>query len=411
MGKERAFAAIDVGTTKVCTIVGRVNERKEANIIGVGVVPARGLRKGNVVNIDEATETIRASVEKAERSSGYKIASAKVGITGSHINSVNNRGIVAIAASDHQVSHNDVLRALESARAVNIPSNKEVLHVIPRTYILDGQDGVRNPVGMYGRRLDVETHIIAGATTAVQNLVKCVERVNIKVEDLILEPLASSEAVLTDEEKEMGVVLADIGGGTTDVAIFIEGSVYHTAVLPVGGYQLTNDLAIGLRTPFATAEDIKIRWGSALTEEIDPEETVEVGNFTDDNTRSVLRRHLCQIVRARTEEILEMIFMEIKRSGYDSILPAGLVLTGGTANLRGLEEVATKVLQMPVRIGVPRGMNGLVDTLKDPAYATSIGLLMWGGHHQEALGRDTSPSPRPWKMFRRIFLWMRELVP
>ncbi len=337
MGKERAFAAIDVGTTKVCTIVGRVNERKEANIIGVGVVPARGLRKGNVVNIDEATETIRASVEKAERSSGYKIASAKVGITGSHINSVNNRGIVAIAASDHQVSHNDVLRALESARAVNIPSNKEVLHVIPRTYILDGQDGVRNPVGMYGRRLDVETHIIAGATTAVQNLVKCVERVNIKVEDLILEPLASSEAVLTDEEKEMGVVLADIGGGTTDVAIFIEGSVYHTAVLPVGGYQLTNDLAIGLRTPFATAEDIKIRWGSALTEEIDPEETVEVGNFTDDNTRSVLRRHLCQIVRARTEEILEMIFMEIKRSGYDSILPAGLVLTGGTANLRGLE--------------------------------------------------------------------------
>lgn len=411
MNKERAFAAIDIGTTKVCTIVGRVNERKEANILGVGVAPAHGLRKGNVVNIDEAAESIRASVEKAERASGYKIASAKVGITGSHINSVNNRGIVAVAAADHLVSHNDVARALESARAVNIPANKEVLHVIPRTYILDGQEGVRNPVGMYGRRLDVETHIIAGAVTSTQNLVKCVAKVGIEVEDLILEPLASSEAVLSNEEKEMGVVVADIGGGTTDIAVFIEGSVYHTAVLPVGGYQLTNDIAIGLRTPFAAAEEIKLRWGSALVEEIDPEETVEVPDFTGQNTRTVLRRHLCQIVRARTEEILEMVLMDIKRSGYDSILPAGLVITGGTANLAGLEEVASKVLQMPVRIGAPLGMHGLVDTLKDPAYATGVGLLMWGERHKEALSRHSEPSSRPWNVFRRFFLWIRELVP
>ena len=411
MAKDSIYTSIDVGTTKICTIVTKVNEEREALIKGVGVAPANGLRKGVVVNIDEVTEAIQASIDEAEHRSGAKIASAYVGITGGHINSINNRSMVNITNSEHLITPEDVTKALESARAYNIPSNREVLHILPRGYAVDGQEGVSNPVGLHGYRLDAETHIVTGATTSIQNLAKCFLGVGVEIDDLILEPLASSEAVLTDEEKEMGVALADIGGGTTDIALFIEGSVWHTTVLPVGGYHLTNDIAIGMRTPFLTAEEIKIRNGSALPDEIDTEESIEVTGFGDYGVRSVLRRHVCEIIKARTQEILELILLEIKRSGYDAMLPAGLVLTGGTANLAGIETLAQEVLRLPVRVGRPRGISGLSGYICDPAYATSVGLLLWGLKHGKAKEGNRKRGQRIGRIGKRLFLGMRELFP
>src|SRR3990172_9304698 len=279
MAKGHTFSSIDIGTTKVCTIVGDVNSDGEVRILGVGVSPAKGLRKGIVINIEETMESIQDSIAKAEKSCGGKVFSAHVGIGGSHIEGLNNRGVVAIARHDRLIYPEDVARVLESARTINVPSNREIIHVIPRSYTVDGQEGVKNPVGMHGFRLDVEAHIVTGAVTSIQNLTKCVEGIGIDVDDLILEPLAGGEAVLTEEEKEMGVVLADIGGGTTDIAIYVDGGVCHTKIIPVGGYQLTNDIAIGLRTPFAAAEELKAKYGYALPHLIEPEESIEVTAF------------------------------------------------------------------------------------------------------------------------------------
>lgn len=411
MAKDSICTSIDVGTTKICTIVAKVNEEKEALIKGVGLTPADGLRKGVVINIDEVTESIQASVEEAEHRSGVKINSAYVGITGGHISSINNRSMVNITNNEHLITPEDVTKALESARAYNIPSNREVLHILPRGYAVDGQEGVNNPVGMHGYRLDAETHIVTGATTSIQNLAKCLQGVGVGIDDLILEPLASSEAVLTDEEKEMGVALADIGGGTTDIALFIEGSIWHTTVLPVGGYHLTNDIAIGMRTPFLTAEEVKTRHGSALPDEIDPEESIEITGFGDYGVRSVLRRHVCEIIRARAQEILELILLEIKRSGYDGMLPAGVVLTGGTANLIGIATLAQDVLQLPVRVGRPQGISGLTGYICDPAYATSVGLLLWGMKHGKAQNGNHKRGQGISKIGKRLFLGIRELFP
>ncbi|MFH1485941.1 MAG: cell division protein FtsA [Chloroflexota bacterium] len=411
MGKEATLAAIDVGTTKVCALVGHTDGSEELEVLGVGVVPAEGLRKGIVVNIEETTRSIRAAVDRAERSSGTRIVSAVVGIAGGHITSVNNRGIIAIPRGERIVSEDDVVRVLESARTVSVSDNREVLHVIPRCYSLDGQEGVTNPVGMHGFRLDAETHIVTGATTSIQNLVKCIQTVGIEIDDLVAAPLASSEAVLTREEREIGVVLVDIGGGTTDIAVFIEGSVLHTSVLPVGGYQLTNDIAIGLRTPFATAEAIKIKHGHAMPSKIDPEETVEIECFGAEERRNMPRRELCDIIRARMEETFEMILMEIKRSGYDGMLPAGLVLTGGSANLRGIEALASDVLKMPARVGMPKGIHGLVDTVSNPAYATSTGLLLWAIKYGEVEGSPRRNGAHVSGALKRITLWFRDLLP
>lgn len=410
MAKDNVMAAIDVGSTKVCTLVGEYDRDGEVQIVGVGINPSRGLRKGMVVNIDETVESIAESVEKAERSSGYKIVSAQVGIAGGHISSLNNRGVVAVSRSDRIISEDDVARAIESARTINIPSNREIIHVIPRSYTIDGQDGVKNPVGMYGFRLDVEAHIVTGAVTSIQNLTKCVQKVGVEVEDLVLQPIASAEAVLTQEEKEMGVILADMGGGTTDIGVFIEGAIWHTCVLPVAGHHLSNDIAIGLRTPFAVAEEIKARYGHAFPSSIDPEAKIDVATFGGDANRPILTRHLSEIIEARVEEILEMILVEIKRSGYEGLLPAGLVLTGGTANLPGIDILAREVTQSPVRVGCPIGVSGLVEGLDNPAYATSVGLLLWGlknrahsgnGHYGQHLGT----------VYRRFLDWVKELLP
>jgi len=374
---ERTIVGIDVGTTKVCTVVGEATEN-ELRIVGVGVTPSRGIKKGVVVNVVEAASAIKASLEKAERSSGYEIARAFVSVTGGHVSAVNSRGVVGVNRGDRGITVDDVGRALDAARAIAIPQDREVLHVIPRGYSVDGQDGVKEPVGMIGFRLEVEAHIVTGQTSSIHNLMKCVEACNVGVDGLVLDPIASGEAVLSENEKEMGVVLADIGGGTTDVAIFIEGSVWHTTVLPVGGNHFTNDIAVGLRVPFEAAEQLKIEHGHSRHETIDPTEVVQVKAFGDGGMARVQRRDLAEIIEARAEEIFQLILQEIKRSGYDGLLPAGVVLTGGTAQLRGLRELGREVLGIPVRIGTPQNLQGLIDTIDSPAYATSVGLLLWG---------------------------------
>ncbi len=376
---ESVAACIDVGTTKICTLIGETDDAADGlRIVGVGVVPSRGIRKGVVVNVKETTNALLASIDKAERISGCEIESAYVGLAGAHISSINSVGAVAINRGERGVQPSDVERALDAARAMPVPHNRQVLHAIPRSYKLDGDDGVRDPLGMQAYRMEVEAHIITGATTSIHNLVKCVQATGIGVDAMVLEPLASGEAVLTEVEREMGVVLADIGGGTTDIAIFIEGSIWHTVVLPMGGEQITHDIAIGLRTPFTTAEEIKIKYGNTSSKNVQIDETLDVTAFGEGGPQQVSRLFLTQIIEARVEEIFELIRQEIKRSGYDGLLPAGVVLCGGTADLAGIRDVAREQLNLPVRTGTPHDMRGLVDVLGSPAYATSVGLLLWG---------------------------------
>ena len=356
-----------------------MNEGGSVRIIGVGVTPSRGLHKGLVVNINEARESIRESVRKAEQASNLKVESAFVGVTGRHVTSLNNRGVIAITRNDRLVRRDDLKRVLQSARSIKVPSDRKLIHVIPRGYSVDGQPGIKNPVGMHGFRLDVETHIITAAVTSVQNLIKCIHGVGIEIEDLILEPLASSEAVLTDDEKQVGIILADIGGGTTDVAVFKDGSIWHTSILPVAGYQLTRDIAIGLGLPFDIAEEMKKRYGSVMPVY---ESKIETTDTISEDGHGVSYQDLCDIVRARVEEIIRLILLELPRSEYETLVPGGLVLTGGSSNLAGIEALGRDMLKLPVRVGVPTNIYGIADTLRDPAYATSVGLLLWGAKNK-----------------------------
>ncbi len=379
MAKRTTVTSIDVGTTKICTTIADISEGGNLRVVGVGVAPSRGLHKGLVVNINEARETIRESVRKAEQASNYKIDSAYVGVTGRHVTSMNNRGVVAITRNDRLVRRDDLKRVLQSARSIKVPNDRKLIHIIPRGYAVDGQAGIKNPVGMHGFRLDVETHIITAAVTSVQNLIKCIRGVGIDIEDLILEPLASSEAVLTEDEKQVGIILADIGGGTTDIAIFKDGSIWHTAILPVAGYQLTRDIAIGLGLPFDVAEEMKKRYGSAMPVY---ESKVETTSTISEDGHGVSYQDLCDIVRARVEEIIRLILLEMPHSEYETLVPGGLVLTGGSSNLSGIEALGRDILRLPVRVGVPTNIYGIADTLRDPAYATSVGLLLWGAKNK-----------------------------
>lgn len=401
------IVGIDVGTTKICTLIGQMSDGLIPRIIGVGVVPSRGVRRGMIVNIHEATEAIARSVDKAEQTAGVQVEQAYVSISGDHITGVNSRGVVAISRGERGVIANDVERALDAAQAISIPHNQEVVHVIPRNYNVDGQGGIREPLGMHGFRLEVEAHIVTGARTAIQNLTKCIEALDIEMENLVLDSLASGEAVLTETEREMGVVLADIGGGTTDISIFIGGSVWHTVILPVGGHHLTNDVAVGLRAPYATAEEIKKRYGHAQPGSVVQDEMLDIAAFGEQTRQKVSLKFLAEILEARTEEIFKLILKEIKRSGYDGLLPAGLVLSGGTADLSGIQELGRETLGLPVRVGAPRGLRGLVDVLNDPAYATGVGLLLWGLDQESTLrprtGR-TSTTRKIAQWFRRAFL-------
>ena len=399
---ERAIVAIDVGTTKICTLVGELDENDNLCVVGVGVAPSHGLTKGVVVNVDEASKSIAASIEKAERVSGYTIEAAYVGLAGKHISSLNSRGVVAVGRGERYITEDDVRRAIEAAQAIAVPHNREIVHTLPRSFVLDGQDGVRDPVGMMGFRLEVEVHIVTGAVASMRNLVQCVESTGVMVNDLILQPLASSEAVLTPEERETGVVLVDAGGGTTDVAIFVEGSIWHSVVLPVGGNNLTNDIGVGLRTPFATAEELKLKYGHALPEAVDPNEMIDVTAFGEGATQSMTRMQLCEIVEARVEEMYALVQNEIRRSGYDGLLPAGLVLTGGTAELPGFRDLGREMLGLPVRVGRARGISGLAEAVSSPAYATAVGLLLWGKRHGTSERRLERRSHRWNDLYRRF---------
>ena len=372
---KKIISAIDVGTTKVATIVANVKAEDDIEVLGVGVVPSRGLHKGIVVNMDEARQSIAASLKEAQRISGIRIDSAYVGVTGRHISSLNNRGVVAIPRDDRLVRTQDLKRVLSVARSITVSEGKKVLHAIPRSYALDGQEGVQQPVGMHGSRLDVETHIVTASVTSIQNLAKCVRSIGVDVEDLILEPLASGEAALTPEERESGVIMADIGGGTTDIAVFKNGSIYHTAILPVAGYQVTSDISIGLGLPFNIAEKMKKRYGN-VEPAADMDQTAQVGI---ENGHSASYKDLCSIIRARMEELLQLILLEMPTSDYYTLAPCGLVLTGGTSNLAGLDELGQSMLRIPVRKGRPMssGLYGISDILHDPSYATTLGLILW----------------------------------
>ncbi len=413
MERNNHLAAIDVGSTKVCTLVGEVSPEGELRVVGVGIAPTQGISKGMVDNIQQATDSVLNSVEKAERSSGTRIVSALASISGGHIQSMINRAVVAIPGRNRPIGPDDVDRVMDAAGSVSIPTDRQVLHTLPRYFVVDGQEHVSDPVGMYGQRLDVETVVITGSAAAIQNLTTCVEGAGVQVEEPIVGTLGSAEAVLEPEEKRQGVVLADIGGGTTDITVFAEGSVFHAAILPVGGYHLTHDLVAGLRAPSAAVEEAKTIYGHAIPSAIDSEEMIDIDTFGSQRRKTVSRRRLAEILQARVEEMLEMIYLDVRRAGFDDMLPAGLVLAGGTANLPGIDTLAEQVLRMPARVGVPQGLYGLSDILANPAYATGVGLLHWGLHARHVNGRPMREKPkgqvRDW--LGTIGRWFRILLP
>ncbi len=386
---EEIIVGIDVGTTKVCTLVGRVEDNKTIRIMGVGIEPSEGVKKGVIVDLAAASQAITRSVERAESTSGLEVTSALVSMAGAHVASVNSRG--AAAVNGKTIGQFDVEHALDQARAVAIPYDREIVHVIQRGFNVDGQDGIRNPAGMHGYRLEVEAHIITASVATVDNLRQCVGAAGVEIQQFVLNPLASAEAVLTDHERELGVAVCDIGGGTTDLAIYVNGDVWHTMVLSVGGNHVTQDIAHGLRLPFAQAEEVKKQQGYAVRKEVGSEEYFSIRPFGEDRPVQINRQELAHIIEARVEETFSLTLQEIKRSGYDGLLPAGMVLTGGTAALPGIKRVASEVLGMPVRTAQPENLYGLVDRLNSPAYSTSVGLLRWAlsMHDQDvSIGRE-----------------------
>jgi len=401
---------IDIGTTKVCTLIARVEDDRSLRILGVGIEASQGVRNGTIIDLASATQAISRSVEKAERSSGLEIASALVSLAGSHVSSINSRGVVAI--SGRVIDQDDVDRALEAAQAVAIPHNREIIHVIQRSFSVDGQEGVRMPIGMHGYRMEVEAHIITAAAATVENIRQCVEEAGVQVQQFVLNPLASGEVVLTDTEREMGTVVCDIGGGTTDMAIYIEGDVWHTMVLSVGGNHITSDIAHGLRLPISQAEDIKKEHGHAVEREISDDQIMTIRSFGEDEPIQYKKKDLAFVIEARAEEIFQMVLQEIKRSGYDGLLPAGMVLTGGTSNLPGIRHLASQTLGLPVRIAQPENMVGLVDQINSPAFSTSVGLLNWALIMSESSQRRrTSRIKAPKFGWNNIKGFLRRLLP
>lgn len=372
---------LDIGTTKICALVGEVYEQ-QLQIIGLGLAKSRGMHKGMVVDVNEASLALAEAIEKAEQTSGYDLSQAIISMAGEHISGTNNKGVVAVNRSENGITRQDIEHALDVAQAIPIPHNRKIVHLIPRSYTLDNQSGIRNPIGMHGYRLEVEAHIVTAASPALKNLGQCADNVGIKPAEFVLNAIASAEAVLEPTEREMGVIVADIGGGTTDIALYVEGKVWHTKVFPVGGYHITNDIAIGLRAPHDVAEEVKIQYGDCRPDQIDPEYIFNVEPFGGE-TIQVGRQDLAQVIEARVEEIFQLILQEIKRTDYGGMLPAGIVLTGGSSQLRGITEVAERVLNVPARVATPKNLIGMVDQLHSPAYATSVGLVQWmvGDNH------------------------------
>ncbi len=384
MAKEGSLVVgLDIGTTKVCGIVAEMNGDGVVDVIGVGHSPSRGLRKGVVVNIEATVDSIRRAVEDAELMAGVEIRSAFVGIAGGHIKGINSRGVIAVSGKNREVTQQDIDRVIDAAKAVALPVDREVIHVLPQEFMIDDQGGIKEPLGMCGIRLEAEVHIVTGAVASAQNIIKCANKAGLEVQDIVLQQLASSEATLTPEEKELGCILVDVGGGTTDVAVFVEGSIYHTAVLAVGGDMLTNDIAIGLRTPHPEAESLKRKYGCALVSMTRPEQKIEVPSVGGRRPRVLTRQTLCEIIQPRLEELFMLVDREVRRAGYTGRVNGGVVVTGGSSIMEGVPELAEQIFDMPVRRGVPRGVGGLTDVISSPMYATGVGLGIYGAAHRD----------------------------
>ena len=402
--ENNLIVGLDIGTSKVVAIVGEVTPEGVIEIIGIGTQPSRGLKKGVVVNIESTVQSIQRAVEEAELMAGCQIRSVYAGIAGSHVKSINSHGIVAI--KDKEVTAADVARVIDAAKAVAIPADQRILHVLPQEFLIDNQEGIRDPISMSGVRLESRVHLVTGAVSAAQNIIKCVRRCGLEVDDVILEQLASSAAVLTDDEKELGVCLVDIGGGTTDIAIFTDGAIRHTAVIPIAGDQVTNDIAVALRTPTQYADDLKIKYACALRQLASDDETIEVPSVGDREPRRLARQTLAEVVEPRYEELLSLVLAELRRSGFEEICAAGVVLTGGTSKMDGVIELAEEIFHMPVRLGVPQHVSGLVDVIRNPIHATGVGLLLFGNKQQTSFSSrelEENSGDSLWKKMKSWF--------
>jgi cell division protein FtsA len=402
---DSTIVGLDIGTTKICAIVGEVGEN-DLNIIGIGTHPSKGLRKGVVVNIESTVNSIKKAVEEAELMAGCEIASVYTGIAGGHIKSINSHGVIAVKS--REVTESDIERVIDTAKAVNIPMDREIVHVLPQEFIVDDQDGIKEPLGMSGARLEAKVHIVTAAVTSAQNIVKCCNKTGLDVRDIALQQLASSEAVLSPEEKELGVVLVDIGGGTTDIAIFADGCIKHTAVIALGGNHLTSDIAIGLRTPAAEAEKIKKKYGCAMTSMVKRDEMIEVPSVGGRKPRVVSRQILAEIVEPRVEEILSLVKREVVNSGFEDMVAGGVVLTGGSASLKGITEMAEQIFNLPVRRGVPVGIGGLTDIVNSPMYSTGVGLVLYGYKNRNEDKFRVGEKNVFGKIMKRMREWLSE---
>jgi cell division protein FtsA len=380
--KDRYLVGLDVGTSKVCAIVAELVDDNGLDIVGIGVAESRGIRRGVIVNLEAAVDSIKKAVDEAELMAGVEIDAVHLSMAGPHIKGFNSRGVIAVAGKSREITRDDVRRAIEAAKAVSLPAGREILHVLPQDFVVDEQDGIGAPVGMTGARLEVNVHIVTSATTATQNLVSCVNRAGVGVIDTVVEQIGAAEAVLTPDEKELGVALVDIGGGTTDIAIFERGSLWHTAVIGVGGDHFTSDIAVGLRMPIPDAEKLKRKCGCALSAMVDEDETIDVASVGGRRSRVMSRRILSEILQPRAEEIFHLVWDEIRRAGYEKSLNSGIVLTGGGAILEGMPEIAEQIFDLPIRRGAPAGIGGLADHVSSPAFATPVGLVVYGQRNQ-----------------------------
>lgn len=403
---EKMIVGLDIGTSKVVAIVGQLKGDGRIEIVGIGSSPSRGLKKGVVVDIESTVQSIQRAIEEAELMAGCQIHSVYVGIAGSHIRSLNSHGIVAIR--DREVNRADLERVIDAAQAVPIPADQKVLHILPQEYIIDSQEGIKEPLGMSGVRLEAKVHLVTCAVNASQNIERCVRRCGLEVEDIILEQLASAYAVLTDDEKELGVCMVDIGGGTTDIAVFTEGSIRHTAVIPIAGDQVTNDIAMALRTPTENANDIKIKYACALTQLAGPDESIKVASVGDRPPRQLSRQALAEVVEPRYDELFSLVQAELRRSGYEDMIAAGIVLTGGSARMEGAVDLAEEIFHMPVRLATPQGISGLTEMVKNPIYSTGVGLLLYGQKQIEAGAAQQKGQPVPQAGFMdRMKTWIK----
>jgi cell division protein FtsA len=409
--KDSLFVGLDIGTTKICAIIGEASPEGNVEIIGIGKAPSHGLRKGVVIDIETTVQSIKQAVEEAELMAGVTIERVFTGIAGGHIKGFNSRGVIAVSGKNREITQRDVDRVIDAARAVAIPLDREVIHILPQEFIVDDQVGIKKPLGMYGVRLEADVHIVTGAVTSAQNIVKSVNNSGLEVADIVLQQLASAEAVLTPDEKELGVALIDMGGGTTDLAIFVEGSIWHTAVLSLGGNNITNDIAMGLQTPTHEAEEIKKQHGCAMASLIDPEEIIEVPSVGGRPPRKLARQVLCAIIEPRVEEIFDLVNREIRKAGYQDLIAGGIVMTGGGASLEGICELGEQIFGKPTRMGLPTRIGGLADVVSSPMYSTGVGLVLYGLRHQEhtrfqAGGRDQGF----FGIFKRMKEWFSDLL-